>query len=145
VTIQIAFMPGTEMAARFYRDAYEFNCDLFERIRYLHSGEMRQEDHFVAFAENKRVVGDLALQQSPYDSQILWLKHVSVDEEYRNQGIAGRLLRRCMDHLEQTGKKMKLSSFSDDGERYLRHVLQRLETAHPDVGIIWPRESNPVP
>jgi hypothetical protein len=85
-------MPGAEMLGRFYRDASEQNRDLFERIKYLHSGKMTRESHFVAFTQDRRVIGDLDIQQSPYDGNVIWLKHVSVDGDFRRQGIAGRLL-----------------------------------------------------
>lgn len=133
----VSEMTGGDMYERFYRRYLPKSEDLFDRIRYLHSSEMFREYHFVCHTMDDYVVGDLGLQQSPYKAEedVLWLKHVSVDTNYRQRGIATRLLEASIRHAHEARKVLQLSSYSEDGKLYLKPLIARLRKEFPVVSI----------
>ncbi len=97
---------------------------------------MFKEFHIVCHTDNNKVVGDLALQQSPFDDDIIWLKHVSVAEKFRNMGICKQLLATSIDYVRQNGKTLEVSSYSEMGNLYLEPLIQKAISDNPDLTII---------
>lgn len=134
-TLEFTFTDGTSMYRRFVHEGPRSNRNLFERLRYLDPSEVQREDHFVCHTSNGKVLADLAIQQSPYQADIVWLKHVEVDVYYRNQGIATELMRRCFEHVAAEGKVLEFSSLSKDGKVWLPQVVRRLRCDYPELTI----------
>jgi GNAT superfamily N-acetyltransferase len=134
-TLEFTFTDGTSMYRRFVHDGPRSNRNLFERFRYLDPAEMQREDHFVCHTSNGKVLADLAIQQSPYREDLVWLKHVEVDRRYRKQGIATELIRRCFEHVEAEGKTLEFSSLSEDGKASLPQVVRRLRYDYPELTV----------
>lgn len=141
--LRFAFMDGEAMWRHFCHDNRAVNRRIFEAIKYLDVREMIRETHIVCFTDRNLLVGDLALQQSPDDPRVLWLKHVSVDVRFRNMGIAGRLLDECVDHIRSVGQRLDLSTYSEMGELYLAPLIERARISHPDVEIVDKRRGTP--
>lgn len=139
--LTISGMDGSVMYDRFYRDPYPASSDLFDRIRYLNSSEMFKEYHFVCHTADDIVVGDLGLQQSPFEGEadLMWMKHVSVDKHHRQQGIATELMEAAIGYCREHGKTLQMSSYSDEGKLYLRPLVRRLRQDWPDVEIAPPQ------
>lgn len=135
-TVHYAKFQGSEMYSLFCTEYRKANKNIFDDIRYLDVNEMFKELHIVCFKENHKVIADLALQQSPEDENVYWLKHISVSAQYRKQGIAGRLLNLCIDHIRTVGKELHVSSYSEMGELYLAPVIVRLMQTNTDVVIL---------
>jgi GNAT superfamily N-acetyltransferase len=129
---------GMDMANRFYRDAYKFNRKMFENLHYLSASRMSEEFHIVCHNTNDLVMGDLELEQSPYDDHIIWLKHVVVDERFRGRGIASELLDRAFNHVNELGKTLELSSYSPMGLEYLKPVIKRLVQQYDKLDVVEP-------
>ncbi|WP_315921414.1 GNAT family N-acetyltransferase [Mesorhizobium sp. SP-1A] len=133
ITPEYTFTDGTAMYRRFVHEGPRSNRNLFERIKYLNVTEMQREQHFVCHTPEGKVIGDLALQQSPWEQNTIWLKHIAVDKAYQNQGIATELLKRGFEHVEAQGKILEFSSFSDEGKKYLKPLIQRLRADFPSL------------
>lgn len=132
-SLQMKVMSGSELGTFIGRHEKE-NRKTFERLRYLHPVEMDREIHIAHF-DGKRVVSSLALQQNPYDDSELWLKHVVVDEDYRNRGLASELYQAAVDYAREHGKAIMRSSATKMGKAYLTHVVDRIKKQNPDVEI----------
>jgi RimJ/RimL family protein N-acetyltransferase len=126
-------MDGNEMHRRFYREGPRSNRDIFKRIKFLDASEMQDEQHIVCHTSSDKVIGDLAFQQSQWDQNIIWMKHISVDEAYQNQGIATELLRYAFEYVESKNKIFEFSSFTDEGKQHLKRVIQRLRDEYPSL------------
>jgi len=134
--LHFTMMNGQVMYKCFCQEFGSANRKLFDRIRYLDVNEMMREHHLVCFTGEHRLVGDLALEQCPYDVDLIWLKHASVDEKFRRIGIAAHLVDLCVKHLNSSKKKLEVSSYSEMGTLYLAPIIQKAISANPDVDII---------
>lgn len=114
-------------------EAKRANRDVLARIKYLHVDEMFRETHFVCHTDKDRIVGDLAIQQSPVEMGVMWLKHVSVDPSWRNRGIAKRLIDVCISHVSRQNMVLEVSRYSEDGTRFLKPVFDGLAAEMPDI------------
>jgi len=136
MTIHYKTLSGEQM----YKDYYGFgenpiDATLFYRLQYLHVNEMTKETHIIALNSNK-VIGDVGLQINPYDTSVLWFKHVVLDQEYRNQGISKELINKAVEYAIDKNMKLEISSYSEDGRRYLSNIFLNLFHQYP--GIIIP-------
>lgn len=131
--LAVKTMPGDDLV-RYITHSEDENHDVFDRIKYLFPSEMHREIHIVHL-DGKRIVSNLALQENPYDDSEYWLKHVSVDEDYRNRGLATELYQKAVELARKNGKAIKRSSSSDMGQKYLSHVVDRIKQDNPDVEI----------
>lgn len=129
----LQMMPGNDLV-RFITNHEDINHDVYDRLRYLYPSEMGREIHFVHF-DGRKVVSSLALEPNPYDDSEFWLKHVVVDEDYRNRGLASELYQAAVDYARDQGKAIKRSSSTDMGKQYLSHVVDRIRKQNPDVEI----------
>lgn len=113
----------------------EPNHDVFDRLEYLYFGIFDKEHHFVAF-DGEKLIGDLAIQENPYNKDQIWLKHVSIDPNYRNQKIATKLYDMLFSYLEQSGHNLVRSSPSDLGKLYIPSIIQKMKQKYPNVNVI---------
>jgi GNAT superfamily N-acetyltransferase len=95
---------------------------LAERIPYVKDGTDPGETYFTVERDGK-IVGVTAIEQSP-DEGVVWSKFTSVDPAYRKQGIAKELVAKKLAYVDAQGKVMKLSQYSEDGERYLSKLYK---------------------
>lgn len=56
----------------------------------------------------------------------IWILSVGTDEGQRRQGLAKGLLQFIADYAERTGKTVYHGSYTEDGEKYLKHVVHRI-------------------
>lgn len=124
---EIKIIPGPEVVRYYLEDE-----TLFDRIKYLHPNEVYHETHLFAF-DGEHVVGDVGLQNNPYDDSEIWFKHVSVDSEHRNKGVATALIAKSVDYVLSQKKHLGLSSFSDEGELYIKKIFRQIHEDHPNL------------
>ena len=117
------------------------NRDVFERIKYLSVNEMYREVHIIATKGNK-IIGDIGLHVSPFDENTIWVKHVSVDPEFRRKGIARAMVEFMFDWFDILGENrvMELSSYSEDGKKYLQPMIASLRSKYKGVTVLEPKE-----
>lgn len=106
--------------------------DLVSRLHYFSSAEFEKEDHIVAL-DGDKIVGIVGLQMSPYEDDLLWFKHVSVDPDYRHMGIGTELTTRAVQYAQQHNYELKFSDFENEGI-YL--LVKQLSNRYPDVKMV---------
>ena len=66
--------------------------------------EMRRSDTaFIGLFENSRL---LAVGLATYDGRKGWINRVSVDPDYRRQGLASKIIQECENFLESNGAEI---------------------------------------
>lgn len=107
--------------------------ELKATVRNLSDDEIRHQDYDASEVKDfpiKRmsVPGSyLDYEEGPHG---LWILLLATEKEKRNQGLASLLLRTIRSYAAETGKTVFHGTFTEDGEQYLKPVVDRL----------WPKE-----
>lgn len=105
---------------------------LKNELKYFAVSSLRQEPHLTLWWGGK-LIGDLELQQNPYNKDIVWIQHVSIRKGYQGNGYAKMLLNAAIKKVKAIGKKIVPSSFSDEGAKKLSGTMERLRSENPDI------------
>jgi GNAT superfamily N-acetyltransferase len=132
--LKMKIMQGSDLL-QFLSNHEDENKNWYDRLHYVIPSEMRDETHIVHMDGNL-VVSSLGLQINPYDTDILWVKHVTVDEDYRNRGLAKELYQAAIDYAREHSQSLQRSSPSKMGKKYLSKTVNDLKQKNPDVKII---------
>ena len=117
--------------------ASKSNRDVYDRLHYLCPEYIRQESHFIAL-DGQKIIAAASTEQSPFESDVIWLKHVSVDPRYRGQGHAKDLIRAVFNDAANAGKILEPSSFSAMGWQFLKASMPVIHTKEfPDLKVRW--------
>ncbi len=116
INISYEILSPDEMWLRIRKDK-----TIFHRIKYLIASEIKNEILIVALINNK-IVGISGMQINPYNNNEIWVKYVSVDKDYQNQGIGRKLIELTYDYSKHNNYEVILSSFTNDGELKLKHI-----------------------
>lgn len=128
-------MSGMDFFWKYYNNGVGSNPDIFDRIKYLLSRGLQKEDVLFCL-DGKKVIGVLGIQKSPYEKNTMWLKYVSVDEQYRNQGIAKSLLEKLYQKATKEGFTIKRSTPTEMGKKYLTNIHKKLQDKYKKVKVI---------
>jgi ribosomal protein S18 acetylase RimI-like enzyme len=85
-----------------------------------------------------RIVGMLELEESPYENDVIWLQYISVDEKFRDQGIAKKLNLMMCEFLKDKDFRLERSTPSEDVLKYIKSVIDGLVQEHKIVTIKKP-------
>ena len=110
------------------------NADLFKRLKQLDFSEAKRELHFV-IRDKKKIVAIAGLERSPYNSNEYWVKHYSVDENYRNMGHATELVDAVFNFANKRRVALKRSTPTEMGLKYLTEPIKRAMKKYPNVKI----------
>jgi predicted N-acetyltransferase YhbS len=134
--MEISIVSGDEVyreeAERQVTSMREDTDSIFVRLKYVLISELSRETLVVARDKGK-IVGAIGLQKSPYEEGIYWLKYVSVEESYKNQGLATQLYEEAIKFVQSEGYQIERSSVTPDGRAYLTGVVSRLNEKYPGV------------
>ena len=111
------------------------NADMQTRLKYYNSREGINELHFVVRAGEK-IVAIAGIQENPYNPKQLWSKHFSVDAEYRNLGLASKLIDSVFEYALKNHYVLVRSSSSEMGTEYLKHVIEKAKRKYPTLEVI---------
>lgn len=75
---------------------------------------------FIVAIQGKEIIGICELEENPYDRKEIWMKSISTKKEFRNKGIATKLLERTVKYLKGKNKILIRSETSDDGQKYTK-------------------------
>lgn len=108
--------------------------DIASRIQFFHHMNARDEFH-ISCEIDEKIIGLVGLQQNPNSGQenMIWIKFCSVDPDFRNKGIATSLMQRATKWALKNEKLLKPSSYTDDGEKYLSRIVDRLKDEYPEA------------
>ena len=67
------------------------------------------------------------------DDGAFFLIKVEVEESRRHQGIATKLLEMFFKIVNNKNGVLDISTYLPDGEKYLRHVIERLKPKYPNI------------
>jgi GNAT superfamily N-acetyltransferase len=116
------------LRGRDFVEKYE-GSDVYDRIDYLSPNLVYGWDweETILYIEVKnKLVAAAGLQENPNDPEMLWMKFISVDSEFRNMGMATSLFPAVVAFAENKGyKKLKISSYEPDGKKFLKPVIDR--------------------
>jgi len=114
------------------RDILMSDQSLAKEIKYLPISRLRDEIHLTLWAD-KKLIGDLELQQNPYKENQLWLMHVAVRQGYEGKGYAKKLIIWAVNKAQKNNKELKLSSYSEDGRNKLVPLINRLSNNNKTI------------
>ena len=119
-------------------DFYEKCKDesLESRLKYFYSSWNFIRDRNFFFAENSdgKIVGVLCLMIDYEDSSNYFLEFVTIDEEFKNQGISTKLIKKSLEFCAELKKNLKTGKFSPEGAKY---IAPKLDTLCSNQKISW--------
>ena len=86
----------------------------------------RGEFYFAVTKNESTITGIAELQINPYDETNLWIKHISVDPEFQNQGNSKTLLTEIFAFAKEKGLSLTVSTYSEQGEKFLKQTIDQL-------------------
>lgn len=128
----VEIMSGQEMYDALSSD---INADMPTRLKYYDPKEGLQELHFVIKDGNK-IVADAGVQENPYNDKQLWSKHFTVDPNYRNIGLATKLVDAVFDYASTHNYDLVRSIASLMGEKYLANVIDQAKEKYPELKVV---------
>lgn len=118
----------------------EENMDVEKRIKYFMSTYMGDHIHFAAL-EGDKIVGLGALNyslDSQYNPKCYHIEYISVDKDFRNQGLSKNILRPMVRFCFQNQASIKYGRVSEDGVKY---VIDQLRDICEDENVILRQSS----
>lgn len=120
----------------FYTDFVDRDETARARLKYLSSGwrDITSEIDLTAI-KNKKAIGVAGIRHSPEEKNVIWMTFLSVDPEFRGQGVAKKLAEMVFEYAKAHNQRIRLSSYSEMGEAYLRKVFDHLKTQYPEIAV----------
>lgn len=110
------------------------------RLHYLNHDDARHQTQIVLY-EGARIVGAAGLQINPWQTENVWVQHVSVEEAYRGKGFAAKLIEAVYAYAVDNKLKVEPSAFSALGQR-LKHIFDRFDALHPQAACGQPHRDH---
>jgi GNAT superfamily N-acetyltransferase len=67
------------------------------------------------------------LEKDPYKENNLWIKSISVDPKYQNNGYAKKLLEEIFNYAKENNFSLTNSIYSDEGKKKLKHIIEEFK------------------
>lgn len=116
-------------------DEVPANRNVYIRLDYLWDREARKETHFLALDDTRKIVAAGSVRPDPNAPDELWLTHISVDRNNKNQGHGKRILGAIFKYAAQNGYTLAPSRFKVEGFSFLAPLMPRFHAANPDLKI----------
>jgi GNAT superfamily N-acetyltransferase len=101
------------------------------RLHYLNPSDYRQQTQIV-LTLGRRIVGAGGLQVNPYNTKMLWIQHISVEEKHQGNGYARLIMEAIYAYAIERGLIVSHSAFSGMGQR-LKHMATVLNERYPQA------------
>lgn len=138
-------MDGLEIERYKVREFYdslggEKIIELQKRIEFFYFKYAMEQHHIVARMDG-RIAGVAGLQQNPYNKEVdeVWIKFLSIDSDYLGRGLSQILLTDTVNWARENGYQLKPSSYADDGEKYLSHIIEEICDRYPEAWLQLPQ------
>lgn len=86
------------------------------------------------FKVKNLIVGQITIQQSPKEKDLVWLNSISVDPKYKNKGISKKLIKNVFNWAKKNNLRILSSYYETEGELYSKHVLRR---EAKNIGVVF--------
>lgn len=136
-TLSLAILSASQLYQRTRTE--RSNRDLFKvrvvdgkevkRLHYLCSREYEKQVH-VVLSLGQRIIGIGGLQVNPYDTEMYWVQHVTVEDKHRGKGYARMIIEAIYAYAVEQGKVVSPSGFSTLGQR-LKPIFARMNEQFP--------------
>ena len=141
--LSIHIFPQSDKGRTFYREYLlrKVNKDLFpkKKIRYLLPESYHLQTNICVINDNtKKILAATAIQESPYDPNIVWTTFLSTDPEFRGMGLARWLVRARFEYMRKAypGKILQISSYTCMGFLFVKPLIDEISKEFPDVPIM---------
>ena len=121
--IDIRVVNGQELFESCIDENHQMTSEPFKSLKYFKCSEFEKETHIVAY-DGDRLVGNVALQISPYAPRTMWMMQIAVLPDMQGKGIARQLIDKCMSFVGNMGFCIEISSFSDEGDLKIRRIFE---------------------
>lgn len=89
---------------------------------------------YILAQKGDEIVGVVSLTESTiWHENCLGVGYISTHVNYRNQGICKLLVDALFKYAKKSKRNISNSHYKPDGERYLRHVMQRTAARYQGV------------
>ena len=95
-----------------------------DAIKYFVHNEYPNELNFTYYNDSD-IIAMAALEESPYDNKIYWIKHISTNPKYQNQGYAKKLVEKIVNFEKEKNVKLSPSFYTDEGAKYIKNYLEK--------------------
>lgn len=76
---------------------------------------------------NNEIVALSELEKNPYKDNNFWIKFISVDPKYQNQGFATKLIEKIFQFAKENNYSLETSIYTDEGLKKLKKIINKLE------------------
>lgn len=130
--MQVQTLSGNEVEALL---GLKCNKNALRDLKYLQYADFDKET-FIVLTDNDKILGVSGIQKSFYDKDLLWLLYISVDEKHRNKGVASLIVHNIFTYAHDRHLGISISRYSDDGELYLKKVIDKEKNNYPFMQVI---------
>ena len=86
----------------------------------------KTERFFPVVEVNGQIVGISELQVNPNESNVVWIKHVSVDPKYQGNHYASKVIEEIFRFAKEKGYSLEASSYTNVGYEKLKKVCNAM-------------------
>lgn len=118
---------------KIYNEYYNFpeNMDMFDGRLPFSDYLMDGEDKVILSLVDKKIIGFCLLHE---DSPGYWVKlAVSVDSQYRRQGVAKKMLTLAHQFIIQKNAKMLHGIYSEEGNKFLHKINMQFQDTYAKI------------
>jgi GNAT superfamily N-acetyltransferase len=85
----------------------------------------------VTLSVGRRIVAIAGVQVDPRDTRLLWVTHVSVEEDYRCHKFGRAIVEAVYEYALEQEKMVDPSSFTPMGKERIEHIFDELNARFP--------------
>ena len=115
------------VAGSFYLQYADKLPILRKDIKYLTTCDMKWKETTIVKFNNDNIIGCAGLFVNPDNLDEVWMTFLSVHSQHRNKGVAKELAAATVNWAKENNKKLLVSSFTEDGRKWLYPIYKKLE------------------
>jgi ribosomal protein S18 acetylase RimI-like enzyme len=128
--MQYRFVEESELSNLLLKES---NQDIHHRIKYFYPQWAFDYLNFAAISDEGKILGlcEISMVSDPYfKSKFYHIEMISVDPEFRNQGISKNILKLVIQFCASQEANIKYGQVSSDGKSYILDQLSSICSEH---------------